>query len=301
MNPSNMQQLNDQQLVEQVIGSSPVSRLLIDEYYRRCIPYYLDFLGTHWHTGFYRTDGSSSSALDQVRMVDHIAKLAGLTASTTTKLRVLDVGCGVGAAAVHLKKRFNLEMHALTPVPEQQRLALQLAKHKQIDITAHIGHAEDLPFAGNHFDIILFFESPCHFNNKQAFFNQAYRTLKPGGVLAGEDWLATDKTQSEHQRQITEICRTWAIPELGSHSHYLDYIKRGGFTGAEFTDMRDLCDLEKGFCTTKQQQAELELEIKQCQQPIWKLTLQGMLALGKAFSSGSFTVGQFKAFKPKLS
>jgi len=43
--------LSDQELVDRIAAGTGVAAALVDEYYRRCIPVYLDFLGTHWHTG----------------------------------------------------------------------------------------------------------------------------------------------------------------------------------------------------------------------------------------------------------
>lgn len=134
---------------------------MIDEYYRRCIPLYLDFLGIHWHTGFYLPGETSVSARDQVRIVGHIATLIGISACD----RVLDVGCGIGAAICHLNLARGCAVVGLTLVAEQRELALRLASEKNAATKVDIGHAEALRYPDDSFDAIVFFESPCHFEN----------------------------------------------------------------------------------------------------------------------------------------
>ena len=56
--------LSDSQLVEWIGADRPAPRAVIDEYYRRCIPLYLNFLGIHWHTGFYQEGDVEPSAAD---------------------------------------------------------------------------------------------------------------------------------------------------------------------------------------------------------------------------------------------
>jgi len=111
--------LSDSQLVEKIEAEAAVHKSLIDESYRRCIPLYLDFLGIHWHTGFYRDGNAGVTPQDQVRMIDHIASSINLSKDD----RVLDVGCGIGATLCHLNQRLACEAIGLTPVPEQKKMA----------------------------------------------------------------------------------------------------------------------------------------------------------------------------------
>ena len=53
---------------------------VVDEYYTRCIPFYREFLGNHWHTGFYSFD-EPIGPQDQLRMEQRIAASAGLDAA----------------------------------------------------------------------------------------------------------------------------------------------------------------------------------------------------------------------------
>ena len=287
--------LSDQQLVDHIEAEVAVPKPVIDEYYRRCIPLYLDFIGIHWHTGFYREQDQHVSPADQVRMIDHIAQLVNLTEGD----RVLDVGCGIGATLCHLNTRYGCEVVGLTPVDEQRQWAKSIARSQQAVIQVDLGHAESLPYPDEYFDVITCFESPCHFEDRQSFFNEACRVLKPGGRLAGEDWMAIDLNDSDQQSKwIDPICKTWAIPMLGDAKEYRRLMQAAKLANVDIVDMQVLMPLHKGFAVSDDDISQLEKEIGDCRNPLLELTLRGLLKLGMAVKAGAFTIARFSAIKP---
>ena len=286
---------SDQQLVDAIEAVSTVPRSIVDEYYRRCIPLYLDFIGSYWHTGFYREQDEDISPEDQVRMIDYVVESVKLSPGE----RLLDVGCGIGTTICHINLKYGCEVVGLTPVPEQQKLANNIALGKDASIRVDLGHAENLPYADASFDVVTCFESPCHFENRQAFFNEVYRVLKPGGRLAGEDWMATDLNNSENRmRWIDPICKTWAIPMLGDASEYRSLMEAANMTDIRVIDMQTLMPLRKGFTVTAADRLALDEEIRRCDNPLLALTLKGLVRLGMALEAGAFTIGYFYAIKP---
>jgi len=286
--------LSDSQLVEIIEAEAAVPKELIDEYYRRCVPLYLDFLGIHWHTGFYRDGNAKAAPEDQVRMIDHIASSINLSEHD----RVLDVGCGIGATLCHLNKRLGCEAVGLTPVPEQKEMAENLAASRKVSIQVDRGHAEALPYPDNSFDAVTFFESTCHFEDRQAFFKEVFRVLKPGGRLAGEDWLALNlSNKNKRVKFIDPICKTWAIPMLGDAHEYQRLMESANLIGIKIIDMRTIMPLHKGFAVTQEDLTELEQETHHCSNPLMALTLRGLANLGRAVNEDAFTIGQFMARK----
>lgn len=295
ISPAQARTLSDRELVDAIQAAEPVGISIIDEYYRRCIPLYLDFIGVHWHTGFYLPGDNEVSPLDQVRMIDHILDAAKLNRHS----RVLDVGCGIGATVCYLNVQHQCQAVGLTPVLEQQKMGYYLAQQQRATVQIDIGHAEQLPYSDNSFDCVCFFESACHFQDRQRFFNEALRVLKPGGYLLGEDWIAGAKAGRADQNQhVLEVCKTWAIPMLGTAQEYSAHLNGAGFVQVRVSDMRECMPLQRGFAVSAQQQAELLDDIAQCDQPLLALTLSGLQKLGLAFREQAFTIGQFSAQKP---
>jgi len=289
--------LGDGALVRAIRSGERVGQPLVDEYYRRCIPIYLDFIGVHWHTGFYIDDGRPARPADQVRMIHHIADSITLAAHE----RVLDVGCGIGGTPACLARDYSVEAVGLTPVREQRRVADRVVAKSGAGALVRIdlGHAGALPYPDGHFDAVLFFESPCHFPDRRAFFDEAFRVLKPGGRIAGEDWLATGVSgEGDDDHWIDPVRRSWAIAALGTGSEYLEHLAAAGFDNGEYVDMRSEMHMEKGFAVSPAQQRSLAGEIDSCRNPLLALTLEGLLALGRAVAAGAFTIGRFCARKP---
>ena len=289
--------LSNRDLVDNIRSVEPVSQELVDEYYCRCISIYLDFIGIHWHTGYYLDDGKEVSPADQDRMIQCIADSIELGEQD----RVLDVGCGIGGTACYLAREYGCEVNGLTPVVAQQKTAFQIIERFGVKnlVSIDLGHASLLPYPDNSFDVVLFFESPCHFPDRQVFFNEVFRVLKPNGRLAGEDWLTTNLINETHiEKWIKPICRTWAIPMLGDGATYLAQLGQAGFVNNLYVDMQSEMLLTKGFSVTPKQHRELLAEIQNCQSPLLELTLEGLLRLGQAIAAGAFTIGRFTARKP---
>ena len=124
-------------------------------------------------------------------------------------------------------------MRGLSPNEAQLEIARAAAEAQGVAgrVRFDQGEAGNLPYADATFDAVLFFESPCHFPDRPRFFAEAWRVLKPGGRLAGEDWVASDRSP-EPLRSLwgQRVCTTWAIPSLGTPSSYAREMAEAGFT-----------------------------------------------------------------------
>ena len=287
--------LGDAELVRQIRNGVGSDRWLIDEYYRRCIPIYESFLGRHWHTGWYEPGGPAPSPRDPERMIAVVAASAAIRPG----MRVLDVGCGIGGTVGWLAREAGVEAVGLTPVAEQKHRADRRLAREGLDARIEIGHAEAMPFADASFDAVLFFESTCHIADRAALFREALRVLRPGGRLAGEDWMRRSSDgQAGATMMLERIERLWAIPALGSLADYRALIEAAGFDRCSVHDLRDECALERGFAVAPAQQQDLLAEIESCREPLLRLVLEGLLALGQATAAACFTIGRVAAEKP---
>lgn len=283
-------------LVAALRQGEAVAPELVDRYYTACIPFYREFLGDHWHTGFHAAAGPIGTR-DQLLMESVVAASAGLRAG----MEVLDVGCGVGGPALHLARTTGASITGLTPNRAQCEIAQASARREglQEQVRFELGDASRLPHAEASFDAVLFFESACHFPDRPAFFAEALRVLRPGGCLAGEDWLASDSVSPDlRDTWSRQIERAWAIPALGSLASYARDMAAAGFEVELACDMRSEMMLLRGFIAGEADRAEVRRELRATADPVRRLIIEGLLVLGEAAAIGAFTVGRFVARKP---
>jgi tocopherol O-methyltransferase len=149
---------------------------------------------------------------------------------------VCDVGCGYGATAEWLSRHHNVQVTGVTLSSAQLRQAdkrsatsplLRFMKQDWLENT----------FEDGAFDAVISIESSEHMLDKQRFFDEAYRTLRPGGRLAIYAWLARDEARAWEERHLLEpICREGRLPGMGSEAEYRAWAAQTGFIVDGFED-----------------------------------------------------------------
>jgi cyclopropane fatty-acyl-phospholipid synthase-like methyltransferase len=108
--------------------------------------------------------------------------------------RVLDLGCGVGTAALYLARRRAVEVVGVSISPAQIRLADRYAARGG-PMAGHVRFAvadfTALPTELVGFDLAFAIESFVHADPAGAFFAAAARALRPGGALVVIDDVRT--------------------------------------------------------------------------------------------------------------
>jgi SAM-dependent methyltransferase len=108
--------------------------------------------------------------------------------------RVLDLGCGVGTAALYLARRRPVEVVGVSISPEQVRLAERYAA-REGSLRGSVRFVEadftQLPDELAGFDLAFAIESFVHADPTVAFFGEAARALRPGGSLVVIDDVLT--------------------------------------------------------------------------------------------------------------
>lgn len=100
--------------------------------------------------------------------------------------KYLDVGCGNGAAAIHLAQKYHLDVTGIDVDPDQIRLAeeqsqgLDNAHFLTIDST-------HLPFDAGEFDVVFTNKVTHHIPNWRQALGEMTRVIKPGGYFIYSD------------------------------------------------------------------------------------------------------------------
>ncbi len=110
---------------------------------------------------------------------------------------ILDVGAAQGrflAACAQI----GLRAVGVEPWGQARETASRLAEHLGVTIELHAGVAEKLPVDSESVDIVHACSVIEHVNDAQEAFNEAYRVLKPGGLL----WFYTASSMCPRQGEI---------------------------------------------------------------------------------------------------
>lgn len=103
--------------------------------------------------------------------------------------RLLDVGCGNGAAAVRLARTLGLEVTGVDIDPEQIDAAVE-ASTDLAAVRFLVADATHLPFAEGEFDLVHTSKTMHHVREWQQALAEMARVLRPGGQLLYNDFVA---------------------------------------------------------------------------------------------------------------
>lgn len=190
---------------------------------------YRDIWGEHVHHGYWRTGGESSAEAVEA-LVDLVADRLEPRAGE----RLCDIGCGYGATAARLSGRYGVHVTGFTVSAEQHELASR--RLGALSFVLNDWLANSLPDGA--FDRAYAIESSAHMVDKQLFFDEAFRTIRPGGRFVVCAWLASPRPAAWEIRHLLEpICREGRLPSMGSRDEYEAMAKQAGFEILGFEDV----------------------------------------------------------------
>jgi len=215
-------------------------------HYNELDNFYREVWGDHVHHGYW---ASGRESVDEAveALIDLLANRLHLKPGQ----HVCDIGCGYGATAQYLAEHHKLQVTGFTVSAAQAKQAqTRIAAAGSVSIRFMDWLANDL--APNAFDRAYAIESSEHMPNKQRFFDEAFRTLKPGGLFAICAWLTCDNPRPWEIRYLLEpICREGRLPSMGNETDYRSMAEQSGFDVISVEDLSGRVSRTWWICATR--------------------------------------------------
>jgi len=161
-----------------------------------------------------------------------LIELAGLTVPQ----KILDVGCGIGGVARQLVIEFGHQVTAINKSDLQIKRAIELGNN---GIQYCLMDAQVLAFADNTFDSAVCMNMSYHVDRKK-LFKELSRVVRPGGILALDDWVTTDLTTTEiYNWLMTQWCPDGSYG-FGSLKQYRSDLKLNQWREVAFLDLTNI-------------------------------------------------------------
>ena len=156
-----------------IVASVPQSAADVAHHYDELDAFYREIWGRHVHHGLWVT-GRETPDIAVEALVDHLAERLALQPGQ----RVCDVGCGYGATALRLAQRHGIHVTGLTISSVQAAHAQEAVRDTPL-VTIQCQDWLSNSYADSSFDKVYSIESSEHMVDKERFFREAFRTLRP--------------------------------------------------------------------------------------------------------------------------
>ena len=139
---------------------------------------------------------------------------------------LLDVGCGMGRQPEILVSGYMPKIYRGIDVTRKH---VELCKRRFSRFSRETGHTDvefkhasavAIPYPEATFTKVLSIEAVEHCNTRLSFCREAYRVLRPGGVLACADFILLRDPQSAIERWLVRNgARIWCVPQANIYDY----------------------------------------------------------------------------------
>jgi len=210
----------------------------VEQFYATGVENFGDFHGGYLNFGLW--EGGNDDYLQAAEnLVRRIGSMLGLNGSS----HLLDVAPGMGAQDVLLYREFSQpRIDALDLTWEHIQHCRRRASKHGLDerVVFHHGSAVALPFNEGSFSHLMSIEGPEHFDTRDRFLGEAFRVLRPGGVMALSDYTLPRPPRGILDRTTVGLTRRiWKVPaaNLWSAKEYRHRLASHGFRRVEVTEI----------------------------------------------------------------
>ena len=151
---------------------------------------------------------------------------------------VLDVGCGMGGAAITLARDHAAKQ--VTGIDLDTGLldrAMELVDQAELRDRIELIRVDPgpLPFEDAGFDLVYLTAVSCHIQDLVPFLAEIRRVIKPGGKLVGGEWFIRQENQA--YRRWDELLRERGLKfYFVTHSEFVEALEAAEFEQVGFVD-----------------------------------------------------------------
>jgi ubiquinone/menaquinone biosynthesis C-methylase UbiE len=168
----------------------------------------------------HRYCGSNSDPTSALRYVRHQADLLELAGHRAEDADVVDVGCGFGFAMIVHVLLGARSVHGIDVYPGMVSTVEAYLPVLPAEVSSRMtianASAAAMPFADGSADIVLSIEAISHYLDVDAFIDEAWRVVRPGGVVIIAD--GNNATNPKLRRRAEDL---WEAFESGPEGREL--------------------------------------------------------------------------------
>ena len=209
--------------------------VLVSRYYDIVTPFYEYAWGTSFHFSPRRPGERLADA--HRRHEEGVGRLLGLR----SRMRVADVGCGVGGPLGTIARATGASITGLNNNAHQIARGERMLRKAGLNEHCRFLFADfmNVPLDDGHFDAAYSFDAMCHAPDTGGLFREIFRLLRPGGEVAAVDWCLTDRfdeSDSLHRDVRARIEFGNATPDLLTTHQQVAAAEAAGFEVLAHTD-----------------------------------------------------------------
>jgi cyclopropane fatty-acyl-phospholipid synthase-like methyltransferase len=152
---------------------------------------------------------------------------------------VLDAGCSYGRGTAELVTQWGCDRAVgIEIAPGVCEFASESLRREGLDDVVEVRHmsALDMTFADGEFTKVISVDGAFQFASRAKFFGEAYRVLRPGGVLVLADVVTGKAKVSRVEEMLVRWCQSyWHVPPANRYGldRYAELLKECGFAGVK--------------------------------------------------------------------